>query len=102
MRTSGFCSSTVQDLLAHAQHSVDLGDPKPVQNIRHESLETHVFDAGYIFGPLEVVGCTIFSTFPRVVHDCIMLEAVTLSNMHRMLLEACSGAMGVTYGTGSG
>lgn len=74
----GLGASVARNLLAHAQHTVDLGDPEPVQNIRHEGLESHVFDAGDVFGPFEVVGCTIFSTFPRVVHHCIMLEAVDI------------------------
>lgn len=41
--------------LAHAQHAVNLGNAEPVQNIRHQRLETHVFDTGNVFGSLEVI-----------------------------------------------
>lgn len=64
------------DSLAHAQHAVDLGDPEPVEDVRHEGLEPHVLDAGNVFGPFEVVRCAIFPAFPRVVHHCAMLEGV--------------------------
>lgn len=60
-------------LLAHAQHTVDLGDSEPVEDVRHKGLEAHVFDAGDHFGPFEVVRCTIFASFPRVVNNWTML-----------------------------
>jgi len=73
-------SSMLQSyLLAHAQHAVDLGDSEPVQDIWHQGLEPHVLDAGDVFGPFEVVRCTVFSTFPRVVHHCEMLGAVGIT-----------------------
>jgi hypothetical protein len=45
-----------------------------MQNIRHQGLEPHVFDAGDIFGPFEVIRRTIFSSFPRIVHHWALLE----------------------------
>lgn len=56
--------------LAHAQHPVNLGDTEPVQNIRHQSLEPHVLDAGDVLGPFEIIRGAVFSAFSGVVHDC--------------------------------
>lgn len=50
------------------QHTIDLGNPKPVQDIRHESLKSHVFDSGNIFCPLKILACPVRATFPCVVH----------------------------------
>lgn len=58
------------DILAHAQHPVDLGDTQPVQDVRHQRLEAHIFDTGDVLGPLEVVGGPVFATLAGVVHDC--------------------------------
>lgn len=58
-----------RNILAHAQHPVDLGDTKPVQDVRHQGLEAHVLHTGDILSPLEVVGCPIFATLSSVVHD---------------------------------
>lgn len=59
------------DALAHAEHPVDFSDAQPVQNIRHESLETHILDSGYVFGPLEVVRSPILTTLARIVHKIL-------------------------------
>lgn len=56
--------------LAHAEHPVNLGDAEPMEDIGHQSLETHVFDAGDVLGPFEVVRRTILSSFPSIVHHC--------------------------------
>ena len=58
-----------QNSLAHTQHTVDLGDAEPVKDIRHESLEPHILDAGDVFGPFEVIRRPILPAFPSVVHD---------------------------------
>lgn len=47
--------STLRRSLAHAKHPVNLLDAQPVQDIRHESLESHVFDTCNVLGPLEIV-----------------------------------------------
>lgn len=41
-----------------------------MQNVRHESLESHVLNTGNVLGPLEVVRCAISSAFTGVVDHC--------------------------------
>lgn len=55
--------------LGNHKHSVDLGNTEPVQNIRHQSLETHVLDAGNVLCTFEVLACTIGTTFSCVVYQ---------------------------------
>lgn len=55
--------------LAHAQHAVNLLDAEPVENVGHESLESHVLDSCDIFRALEVVGCAVGSTLSGIVHN---------------------------------
>jgi hypothetical protein len=57
--------------LAHTKHPVNLLDSQPVQNVRHESLESHVFDTSNVLGPLEVVGRAISSSFTGVVDQIL-------------------------------
>ena len=59
-----------ENLLAHAQHPINLGDTEPVEDVRHQSLEPHVLDAGYVFSPLEVIGGPVLASLPRVVDNC--------------------------------
>ena len=56
--------------LAHAQHPVDLLDAKPMKNIWHQGLESHVLDTSYVFRSCEVVRRPICTPFARVVDDC--------------------------------
>ena len=49
--------------VAHRDQFVNLFNPKPVENIRHEGLETHVFDAGNYFSRFEIFVCRISATF---------------------------------------
>lgn len=61
------------------RHSINLGDTKPVKNIRHQSLETHVFDTSDIFRSLEVFACTISTTLSCVVNKVFgNLQAVSI------------------------
>lgn len=60
---------TEKYILAHTQHPVDLGNTKPVQNVRHQGLETHVFHTSDVFGPLEIVRSAILSSLSGVIHD---------------------------------
>lgn len=46
------------NLLAHAEHSVNLLDSEPVENIWHQSLEAHILHTGDVLGSLEILGCT--------------------------------------------
>ena len=56
--------------LAHAQHPVNLGDTKPVEDVGHQGLEAHILDTCDVFGSLEIVRCTILPAFSGVVHNC--------------------------------
>lgn len=47
--------SILKRLLAHAKHPVNLLDAQPMQDVRHESLESHVFDTSNVLSSLEVV-----------------------------------------------
>jgi hypothetical protein len=57
------------DLLAHAEHTVNLLYAKPVQNVWHQSLESHVLDTSNVFGSLEVIRGTVLTSFPGIVND---------------------------------
>lgn len=59
------------NVLAHTQHAVDLGDSQPVQDVRHQRLETHVLDAGDVLGALKVVRGAVLASLAGVVHDCV-------------------------------
>ena len=59
-----------KDVLAHAQHPIDLGDTEPMQNVRHKGLEAHVLHTGDVLGSLEVIGCPVLATLSGIVHDC--------------------------------
>lgn len=56
--------------LAHAQHAVNLLDSQPVENVGHESLETHVFDARDILRPFEIIRSAVCAAFAGVVYNC--------------------------------
>ena len=92
-----------EDILAHAQHAVNLCDAQPVEDVRHEGLEAHVLDAGDHFGPFEVVRRAVFSAFPCVVHHCSLHVSSCHHHMHGMLLEGwVKKVMCDTYDTRSG
>jgi len=55
--------------VGHAEHSVNLGDTQPVQDIWHQSLEAHVLDTGNILSALEVLAGTIFASLSGVVDE---------------------------------
>jgi hypothetical protein len=55
--------------VAHAEHTIDFFDTKPVQDIRHQRLEAHVLDASNVFGALEVVGSAIGTPLPCVIYQ---------------------------------
>lgn len=58
------------DVLAHAQHAVNLGDAQPVEDVRHQRLEAHVLHARHVLGTFEVVGGAVFATLASVIYDC--------------------------------
>lgn len=41
-----------------------------MEDVRHQSLEAHVFDSGDVLGPSEVVRGAIFAALTSVVHHC--------------------------------
>jgi hypothetical protein len=56
------------DILAHTHHSVDLCYAKPVEDVWHQCLESHVLHSCHIFGPLEVFRCSIGTTLSGIVN----------------------------------
>ena len=42
-----------------------------MQDIGHESLETHVLDTSNVLGTLEVLARPVFASFPGIVHEVL-------------------------------
>lgn len=61
----------IANVLAHAQHPVNLSDAKPMQDVGHQRLEAHVFDAGDVLRALEIVRGAVFASLSGIVHDCV-------------------------------
>ncbi len=61
----------VDYILAHTQHAIDLLDPKPMQNIRHQGLKTHVFHASNVLGPLKIFGSSISASFSSIINEIL-------------------------------
>ncbi len=61
--------SSQYDALAHAQHSINLGDAEPMEDIRHERLEPHVLDASNVLRSLEIIRSAIGASFTGVVYN---------------------------------
>jgi len=40
-----------------------------VENVWHESLEAHIFDAGYEFSGFEIPVCGVSAAFAEVVYE---------------------------------
>lgn len=55
----------------HRNHVINLLDTKPMQHIRHESLESHVLDTGDIFRTLEVHRSVVVTSLAGVVHQVL-------------------------------
>ena len=53
--------------LAHAQHPVNLLDSEPMEDIRHQSLKSHILDTSNIFSPLEVIRGSVGTTLASIV-----------------------------------
>ena len=53
--TCSLCGVLIEHSLAHAKHSVDLLDAEPMEDVRHQSLESHVLYACNVLSALEVV-----------------------------------------------
>lgn len=60
----------MQYLLAHAQHAVNLFDTQPVQDIRHQSLESHVLDSRNVLRASEVLRGSIGTALSGIVDHC--------------------------------
>src|ERR1017187_4332833 len=56
--------------VTHRNEAVDPPQPEPVDNVRHELLETRVLYAGHTFGSLEIGRCSVAALLPltRVVN----------------------------------
>lgn len=59
------------DILAHTHHSVDFLYAKPVEDVWHQCLKSHVLHSCHIFGPLEVFGCSIGTTLSGIVNEIL-------------------------------
>lgn len=57
--------------LAHAKHSVNLGYSKPVKDIGHQRLETHVLHACNVLGSFEILRSAIQTTFSSIIHKIL-------------------------------
>lgn len=57
--------------LAHTQHPVDLLDTEPVEDIRHQRLESHVLHPRNILCPFEIFRGAVRSAFPRIIHKIL-------------------------------
>ena len=55
--------------VTHRHHVVDLPDTKPVKNIGHERLETHVLDTGDELSRLEVLVRRVAAPLSEVVDE---------------------------------
>lgn len=53
----------------HAQHTIDLRDSQPMQDIRHQRLKPHVFDPSDILSAFEVLARPIAAPFSGVVDE---------------------------------
>ena len=62
--------------LAHTQHAINLLDTQPMQDIRHQSLETHILHTGDILGTFEILRCTIGASFSCVVDEILDMGVV--------------------------
>ena len=59
------------DILAHAQHAINLLYSKPVKDVWHESLEAHILNTGDVFSSLEVLRCTICGALSGIIHKIL-------------------------------
>jgi hypothetical protein len=57
--------------VAHTQHSIYLLDTQPMENIGHQSLESHILHTGDIFGSFEIFRGTVRSTLSRIVDEVL-------------------------------
>lgn len=62
-------SRKVYSHIAHGDHVVDLLDTKPVEDVGHESLETHVLHASDELRRREVLVGGVATAFAEVVHE---------------------------------
>jgi hypothetical protein len=59
------------DILAHTHHPVDLCYAKPVQNVWHECLKSHILHSCHIFGPLKIFRCSIGTALSGIVNEIL-------------------------------
>jgi hypothetical protein len=64
-----------EDSLAHTQHPVDFLDTKPMENIGHQRLESHVLHASNVLGSLEILRGPIQSALSGIV-DKVLQQGV--------------------------
>lgn len=57
--------------ITHTEHTIDLGDAQPMQDIRHQRLKAHILHPRDILRALEILARAIGAAFPRVVHEIL-------------------------------
>ena len=55
--------------VAHGDHVVDLANAKPVQDVGHECLESHVLDTRNELRRAEILVRRITATLAQVIHE---------------------------------
>lgn len=54
--------------IAHRNHIIDLLDPKPMQDVWHKPLESHILHACDELCRFEIFVRRVTAPFPKVVH----------------------------------
>jgi hypothetical protein len=61
----------VNNLLAHTQHSVDFLYSKPMENIGHQGLESHILYPSNIFRSFEILRGTVRTSLSCIVYKVL-------------------------------
>jgi hypothetical protein len=64
-----------EDSLAHTQHPVNFLDTKPMEDIGHQRLESHVLHTSNVLGSLEILRGPIQSALSGIV-DKVLQQGV--------------------------
>jgi hypothetical protein len=77
----------VSNLLAHTQHSINLLYSKPMKNIRHQGLESHILHAGNILRSFEILRGTVRSSLSRIVYKVLTYTRELEHCQDRMIIK---------------
>jgi hypothetical protein len=91
---------TWEDSLAHTQHPVNFFDAKPMENIGHQRLESHVLHTSNVLGSLEILRGPIQSALSGIV-DKVLQQGIRKqlgkkdkSKVGRRVRPECMGVWG--------